>query len=386
MKTLIYADTNSHGVFHRGFNGSSLCMFATIYDKVIYCATPSSAKIIKKDLGGKFPKNVVYKKIWINEPNNRLEKLLHLLLQSISSILIVLFANRKSTIYYNYNPLITLPIINTIAKILRRKVLITCHCELEFLNDNNFYQLNNLSIKILKLFQLDNYKWADSLYFCCLGEYIKNNSKQILSRTVWNKFLYFEHTWIFDHYDVVEENAREEKVKINIGLVGTIREEKWLNALFYLRDNLPMDSFTITTVGRLFCNPELLENHKIKFIKGADKSFISIEKMKLELSKLDYIVFIYPKNSFQLTASGSIFDAINAEKYILALHNDCFDSLYKRAKFGSLFSDLDAIISYLKQAKDIEYKQLNYTMIKQNLMPQNEVDKLKEKLIEISFI
>ena len=41
--------------------------------------------------------------------------------------------------------------------------------------------------------------------------------------------------------------------------------------------------------------------------------------MDNEISKLDYVIFLYPEGSYKYTASGALFDAINQEKQILAL-------------------------------------------------------------------
>ncbi|AWK07246.1 hypothetical protein HYN56_24660 [Flavobacterium crocinum] len=383
MKTLIYADTNSYGVFHLGFNTSSLSMFAEIYDHVIYYATPSSVNIVKHNLGGKFPKNVTYRRIWVNEPKNKFEKMLHHLLQLFFSISIVLLGSKKKVIYFNYAPLIAIPVVNKLSKLLHRKILITCHCELDFLADNNFRNLNRFSIKTLKLFKSSDYKWSNSLYFSCLGEHVKKNAKNVLSNLAWNKLISFEHTWIFDRQ---VENKDLNKEKIQVGFVGSISEEKWLDSIFYLRNNLPLSKFDITAIGRVFCNPELLNKNNIRFIKEAEKEFISSEMIKFELSKLDFVVFLYPEESFKMTASGAIFDAINAEKYVLALHNDCFDSLMHRTKFGTLFHNVKEIVEFLNNLENLNIEEIDYKVVKENLSPSSEVLKLKSELERIFFI
>jgi hypothetical protein len=383
MKKIIYADTNSYDVFHKGFNSSSLLMFSKIYDLVIYFATPSAANIIKQDFGGSWPKNVVYRKIWINEPKNKLGKILHHLLQLFFSITIVLFYGKKRTVYFNYTPLLSLPLLNIISKLLNIKILLTCHSELDFLINNNFQKLNKFSIKALKLLKSKNHKCANSLYFCCLGSHIKRNAKNVLSDSTWSKLISFEHTWIFDQ-SIIGKTFNEEKIQI--GFVGTICEEKWLDSILYLRNNLSHNKFELSTVGRIFCNPDLLNAHNIKYVEGADKGFLSSERFKSEVSKLDFIIFLYPKESFKMTASGSIFDAINAEKHVLALHNDCFDSLFQRTKFGTLFQNESEIISFLKNDEYVNNKRIDHKMVKEDLSPFNEASKLKDELERIFFI
>lgn len=369
MKRLVYVDTNSTGVFHKGFNSSSLLMFSLIYKKVEYYASESSAKNVLLDLNGEWPKNVVYHKIKINNPEDKKGKIIHHLLQIYYTFYLIIFSNNKQTLYFNYNPILILRQVNWLVKILKRKTIITLHSELEFLFNQNFHNLNKFSISSLKSLQKENYLWANSLYFCCLGEHIKKNSKNILSKNTWEKLLYFQHTWIFDNVD--EKNKEKIDNKINIGFVGTIREEKWLESIIYLKNKLGNDRFNFNAIGRIFCSPQILQNAKINFIEGANQHFVSDHLIKKELNKQDYIVFLYPKDSFKVTFSGSIFDAINSERCILALHNDCFDSLFKKAKFGKLFNNIDQIIDFLHNNNN--NMNLDFKIIKKNLLPETEV-------------
>jgi len=391
MKRLIYADTNSYGVFHRGFNGSSLAMFAAIYEEIVYVATPSSANIIRHDMGGVFPDNISYRKIWINAPNSKFGKILHHFLQSLNSIAIVLFANKNDVVYFNYCPLLALLFINFIAKVTRKKVIITWHNELSTLLDDNPFKYNLLSTFILKKIQFNRYKWAQSILFCFPGKHIKENAiKLILGDSCKQKIISFEHTWLFSKtisINVGKEKQQKNIAKnIHIGFVGTAREERWLNDIINFRKKISA-KITITVIGRVFCKPDVLVNNNIQFIPGSEKDFISDNMMKKRLHEMSFIVFLYPQNSYKLTASGSIFDAIDAEKYILGLHNDCFDSLFdSRVHVGKLFNSIEDIILFVNNTDITIIPSLDYHYIKHRLSPSYEANTFKDELNKIDFI
>lgn len=385
MKTIKYIDINSTGVFHLGFNASSLLMMSEIYDEVIYYASSSSAKLVKNELGGEWPKNVIYHKIIVVDPKNKVNKLLKLFFQIWYTIIFIIISNKKNTIYFNYNPILSLPLINFLVKIFKNKVIINVHSEIDFLKNNVFYDLNRMSVKILQLLKSNHYEWAKTLYFCCLGEHIKKNAEIFLSNNFNEKLIFFEHTWIFKNNIICKKNVDHKNI-FNIGFVGTISENKWLDSLIYLREKLPLSKYNITAIGRILCNSKLLLDNNVNFVKSADYKFISSELMKEEIAKQDYIVFLYPTDSFKLIASGSIFDAIDAEKYILALHNDCFDSLYNRAIFGELFYNIDDIVDYLQNYHRTQVNNLiDYQTVKYKLSPKFEAKKFKSILQKIKF-
>ena len=150
MKTLKYIDINSTGLFHSGFNASSLLMMSEIYDKVDYYADESSALSTKKLLKGNFPNNITYIPIKVIKKNNKFGNIFHHLNQIYNSLKIIIKSNKSQIIYFNYAPVLAIPFINLICKITKKKVIITFHNELSTLQENSTFRYNRITTKILK--------------------------------------------------------------------------------------------------------------------------------------------------------------------------------------------------------------------------------------------
>lgn len=383
MKTLKYIDINSTGLFHSGFNASSLLMMSEIYDKVDYYADESSALSTKKLLKGNFPNNITYIPIKVIKKNNKFGNIFHHLNQIYNSLKIIIKSNKSQIIYFNYAPVLAIPFINLICKITKKKVIITFHNELSTLQENSTFRYNRITTKILKNLKEGQKKWAENLYYCVLGEHIKKNTqKTLFSEQLQDKILSFEHSWIFTKKNKIKKTEKDKK----IGIIGSVREERWLDDIFSFRKKIQSD-IDITLIGRIFCNKDILIQNGLKFIPGADEHFVSKELMSNTIQEMDFIVFLYPTNSYKFVCSGALFDAIEEEKYIIALHNDCFDSLLKNADGNcKLFNTVEEMINYVNTIKIEELELKDFSIIKNTLSPENQAIEFKKELEKIKFI
>jgi len=219
------------------------------------------------------------------------------------------------------------------------------------------------------------------------GRHIKENSiKMILANNLKDKMISFEHTWLFSKSEGLNKKAKISRTNenIRIGFVGSIRKERWLEDIFKFRKSIS-SKFSVIVVGRVFCLPELLIDNNIEYIADAEKGFISNFKIEKHLKSVDIIVFLYPIKSYKLVCSGSVFDAINAEKYILALKNDCFNSLINRnSDIGQLFDNVEDLSEHVNAYKNAsQIPNPNYKEIKKALSPDHEALILKGELIRI---
>lgn len=58
------------------------------------------------------------------------------------------------------------------------------------------------------------------------------------------------------------------------------------------------------------------------------KGFVPRDELEARVKKLDFILYLYPTDSYQLMASGAILDALSLQKPIIALKNDYFDYIF----------------------------------------------------------
>lgn len=381
MNRLIYADTFSFGNFHEGYNASSLKMFSSIFDDVHYYASKSSFLVVSTILK-EIPLNVAYKSLYIPNPRNRIGSSARLFMPFFTSIYILIKAQKDDVIFFNFNSLWAFLAINIFTRLLKRKVLIMCHGEIEYLT--NDVKLNFISEKMLRLFQSEKIKIAPTLYFCCLGESIKKNIIDIVGTPFKNKYLSFEHTWIFEEKQNCISNLQIKNT--HIGLVGTIKQSKWLSEIIKFRKLLPQ-SIQLSVIGKVCCDISILIDAGISFVPGSENDYIPRSKMNDAINKLDIIVFLYPYGSYKLTASGALFDAIDSERFILSLKNDYFSHLFEhRAKVGQLFDCIEDMVNYITNIASSSIYQLDYGDIKAKLSPELESYRFRQELEQIDFI
>ena len=76
---------------------------------------------------------------------------------------------------------------------------------------------------------------------------------------------------------------------------------------------------------------------------------LSDTEFNLEITSLDIALFFYPENSYKLTASGAVFDAINHMKILIVLENDYFIYLFNKCgRLGYLCTNIDQMYVCLK--------------------------------------
>lgn len=341
MMKLIYADTFSIGAFHETFNASSLLMFAEIYPQITYRAPRSSKRNIER-LIGCFPPNVTYKPIFCLAGLGHWGNFLRYLSSAIWNMILVLSQRHDEILYFNYNSLWATRIVNTIVKIRKTKVIITCHGELEYLQNN--IKLNAPAQAGLKLFTNPKWNIAEGVYFCVLGKSILKNIPQVVDKKHLTKFISYEHSFI-PHQ--LEGRVKKDE-KFRIGTVGTIREYKGLNQLLAIGNALKENSdILFYALGRVTCDPNLLLQSNVQFIPGSEKDYVSKEVLNQYIDSMDYLIFTYPTDKYKFTASGALFDAIDREKVILSLHNDYFDEIFRMVNIGKQFSSVDSLVEFL---------------------------------------
>lgn len=342
MKKMIYADTFSIGAFHETFNASSLMMFSKIYSDIVYYAPKSSKQCVEKVIGS-LPDNVRYRKICFFARMGKIGNFFRYLSSSIWNIILVLQQHHDEVLYFNYNSLWTMWLINFIVARRKTNVIITCHGEMGYLINGT--KLNGPAQIGLKLFTNSTWNIAPTLYFCVLGESILANISQVIATKHIKHFISYEHSFI--PHKVIHQDYDQ---MYRIGTVGTIRKEKGLEQLLSIGRTLTsVDNVEFYALGRVTCDPNLLTDAGILYIPESDKDYVSKEMLNQYIDKMNCLIFTYPIDSYKFTASGALFDAIDREKIILSLHNDYFDGIFEITCFGKLFETVDDMVIFLLQ-------------------------------------
>ena len=371
MKKIIYVDNFSIKNFQEIFNASSLKMMSEVFDEVVYY-TSSSNKESTYGLLNEVPKNINHRSIPIVGRNNTFFNVIRHILPIFTSLYVILITNKAHIIFFNYNVLWAMPLINFLSKILNKKIVIMCHGEMEYLT--NGVKINFISYYFLRRFLSKSFKLSETLFFCVLGEHIKENLKALLPQHISSKFLFLNHSHTFN---TIPQKKIFVDEKVNIGVVGTIRENKWLSSILEFGNQIKdIPHINFTAVGRVYCDTLELLDAGIEIVQESDSRFLSRIEMNNAIAKLNYVVFLYPESSYKYTASGALFEALDHEKQILALKNDYFKNIYKHCpEIGKLFNNVEELIDYIKILKTNETFNVDFEAVKLKL-GTNEAGKI----------
>ena len=180
--------------------------------------------------------------------------------------------------------------------------------------------------------------------YIVLGENIKENLN-VLFPNMKGQIFSVDHPYSFEKkYEYKKINEM-----LSLGTIGITSHEKGLDNIFeFIEKNNEKHSFK--HIGK--SSSEIFEKFK-KYFPYKD-NLLEKEKFEEEILSLDYILILYPKDSYKLTASGIYFDCIKYNKPLLGLKNEYFEYMFKKyGKIGKLFESIDEIIEYLAQEKEI---------------------------------
>ena len=378
MNKAYYIDTYSKGNLHEMYNASSLLMFSYMFGKIIYVADNTSKQNVE-NLLKKLPHNIIFKKIFVPSAHNKIMAFFKQIFALINNCYYIIKANKKDIVIINYNTMSNIYIINFFAKMFNKKVLIICHGEMLTLC---------MELETSKIFSLsktfftnENINIASGLYFSVLGDVILKNLKPYISNKIYQKFIPFDHSAIFNNTNSGEILKNE---KLEIGVLG-IRANKGFLDLINLGNQLKClhEKLNISIIGKIDCDYTQIINAGIKISDITRNSFLSREEMYHRISKLDVILFVYPTNSYKVTASGALFDAIDCEKPIIAIKNDYFEYIFKKyGSFGCLVNSFEELESEIRELVDGKNYNVDFNKIKKNISPESLAQDLLKKFNE----
>ena len=96
------------------------------------------------------------------------------------------------------------------------------------------------------------------------------------------------------------------------------------------------------------------------------------------VAALDFILLLYPHDTYRLMASGAVLDALRFEKPIIALRTDYFEYLFKKfGKFGYLANDTGELLHLIEHASELS-RDFPFRSIAGQLSPQALLPELKK--------
>lgn len=331
-KKLYVVDTYSTNYFHEMFNAGLLEIVIREADEVIYCASSSSQKnvlaLLKKERRNKKLSSIKCHSLYVVHREIGVGALLRVFVSAFQNI-IHLFRYRKFPLLLMHNDALSIGWLSILNLVLKRPVWIVCHGELELLLERpRCYKPSFWFKQLFKLF-FHYLPLSPNLHFIVLGESIKKNLQKCLPARCENLFVSIPHPYFFSTVKNIKNSNTDE---LRLGTTGCMNVAKGYERLValseLLKEPIRQQRLSIFVIGRLegICP----DRGTLLNFSGKSSEMLSREKYVEKISKLRYILFFYGIDSYKLTASGAIFDALSLEKPIIALKNDFFESIFEQ--------------------------------------------------------
>ena len=220
-------------------------------------------------------------------------------------------------------------------------ILLSIHDELESVIkvENRFWKLPfwfpmSLSIPVRKLYPI------------VLWSSIKTRLETINIRT--KDWISIEHPYTFVPFDAISHRSR---ACLTIGTVGTASVTKGSELIFQLaerfKDYVKAGRICFKIIGRLDSSVTPYVNPFVQF--HDPQVFYSKETFDRDVLALDGVLYSFPSDSYHLTASGSIFDAVKFNKAIVTSRNAYCEWVLRDVPEGYVtwFGNLDQIENVL---------------------------------------
>ncbi|SHG27073.1 Glycosyltransferase involved in cell wall bisynthesis [Flavobacterium segetis] len=388
-QNIFFVDTYSQKSSHEIFNASLILMCSMIFKKVDLRISESSYENYLKIIDRQSPDNIIYKNVLVVVGSSRFSLIMRYLLSAIQNIKYLIITPKDVILIFPYNNLFSLRILNFLNKILKKKILIFCHGEMEGIvtDTRKGGFLHRILTKLSHNFFLNkNIKISEGLFFSVLGDVLKQNISEIIDANKAGKFISIDHAYFFEDVETVKKTNSI----FNIATVGTINKTKGLLGLLEFSKKikpLVREQINISVIGTTNENISLFQGTKIE-LSSKNNVLLSRDEFNEKINELDYILFFYPNDSYSITASGAIMDAIRFEKPILALKNVYFEYIFnKYGSFGYLCENIEDMVLKIEElSKRQVINDIDFDSIKTKVTPEILSLQLLEELNRINFV
>lgn len=316
-------DTISRGSFHEIFNASLLTICLTAFERVEYICHSTQQRALRDVLTRNRPRTdlgrVHFRTTSVIRREGPLGWFCKYLLGAMLNLWYLITVPRHVQLIYTYNNPLALWPVNLVNKVVRRRVIVVCHGELELLHRHPAWYKAARWFKWIMRRAFGRWRIEEHIRFCVLGDSILRHMQPYLSVRNRLKVFSMDHPYFFS-----QAPATPVHDTLHVGSVGQLMPGKGLNTLLALSRNIPVP---LSVVGRAYGFRRHADYPNVRFVAGTANAHIPRERYDAEIAELDYILFAYNPAGYKLTASGALFDALNMGRPVITLRNDYFDEV-----------------------------------------------------------
>lgn len=391
MKKCYYIDAFATGHTHEVFNAALLEMLTRLFGEGVVCRTSRSSFA---HIGALMPREaldrVEYRPLYVPEGGGRWSMLVRYLFCVGTTLRALRDMPRGALAVIPYNNALALRPINLLNRICRRRILICCHGELEWLTDDAMPEgvLNRLLARRVRRFFRGRFPLARGLFFGILGDGPKRRLGAFVPTDRADRFVAFDHPC--PAADGVPSAAGGSSARLRIRTVGALNRQKGSESLIRFAEALPAscrDRLDIRTGAVLGVSEERLEKLGVHVLQTTGPK--SRSQLLAELVDADYLLFLYSEDYYKVTASGAIMDALVLGKKVLSLRNDYFDYLFDRVgSFGIMERTPEELADRVSDILEgrIEVPEPDFEAIRSVLSPGTVARRLRGELERVGLI
>lgn len=332
-------------------NKAMLTMLCNVFPGEVECYVSRSAMNHLDTTGCKKTR-----RIYVNAYNGKFAVLFRYFTSAIYNILILLSSHRGDILFFNYNNVFSLKALDFINRFKKAQVIICCHGEMEFLSlsDPGSQVYKKVLSNLVKGYFNKERRPVPGMSFIVLGDVVLKNLRDYLNPELYARFYALDHPVLSPSLSPsIREDlsvGRKRGDGLDLGTVGILNEHKGSELYLRLIEKVSdsVKDIRFHAIGHIQCDPEPFRR-KGTAIPSNPQEPLPAPLFLKKVSHLDYILYFYTSETYRLTASGALLDAIRFRKPVIALRNEYFEYFFKKfGELGYLVNSVDEMADLIK--------------------------------------
>ena len=366
----VIIDMYSHGSYHEVINQAYLMMISDIYEEVTYIADKSSCENLKSLLDKCCVRknNIIFKEKHVKKYKIKNRGIAYLVKLLSASYLNYKYYNKASDdvdVFYNNNLFFAILFISIFSK-KDKNIFDLCHNEMELIDKRSVSSVVSSILSKYLRFIFCKVKLNKIFHFILLSPDMVDYFRTFISKHNYKRIFWIDHSYIRPE-NKIDVKYRITDNRIKIGIPGAITSSRGLNTLKYLLANLKNRNICIYALST--CSEVIEADNFVVLNKG--RGLLPFEQYNAYVQSMDVMLLLYDTDSYKLTASGAVLEAIWNEKPIIALNNSYFNYLFRKyGDMGILCDNMTGVYDAINNFKISHLFIKNLSIAKNELHPK----------------
>lgn len=246
----------------------------------------------------------------------------------------------------------TVLLLNLFSVYFMQRIVVCLHGEIGVLALKTNKITTKVFVAAVKLFFINQGKRVITLFY---GDSIKYKLFSLLPIASTNSCISIDHPYTY----LGKTKNTTIKSPVTLVCIGTGRIKKNSHLIYKLAElcanNIDKKKLVISQCGDISSEVLKYSNSYVTKIVY-ENQFIPSEKFEAALLEADYFLYFFSENSlYDLSPSGTFFDAIKYQTPIIALHNPFFDYYFKKlGNIGYLCESIDDMSSLINEISSLK--------------------------------